>query len=320
MLALIAALLVFLAFVVAFYAWRATTMSEGQKRVQDQLRRLSMLGREDTVDKGVLRDKRMSNITFVDRFLSSLPFSRKLELLLYQAGLNWRVGTLVLLMLLSGAVLFLLCSALLHRPLLGFVGGLGAAFIPYGWVKGQKAKRMNQFSEQLPDSLDLMTSALRAGLSFPAALQLVAQESPEPLAQEFAVTFDEQNLGLDVKEALVNLTDRVDSLDLRFFVTAVIIQRETGGNLAEIMESIARIIRERFKILGDVKARTAHGRLTGMILSVLPIALGVIFTLIAPSYMLTFFRDPAGQAMLMACLVMQIVGYLWIRRVINIKV
>jgi tight adherence protein B len=320
MLALIAALLVFLAFVVAFYAWRATSLSEGQKRIQDQLRRLSMIGRDDQIDKGILRDKRMSDITFVDRFLSSFPFARRLELLLYQAGLSWRVGTLILLMVLTGALFFLMCATLLHRPLLGLVVGIGAAFIPYGWVKGQKNKRMNQFSEQLPDSLDLMTSALRAGLSFPAALQLVAQESPEPLAQEFAVTFDEQNLGLDVKEALVNLTDRVDSLDLKFFVTAVIIQRETGGNLAEIMESIARIIRERFRILGDVKSRTAHGRLTGMILSILPIALGVIFTMIAPKYMLAFFNDPAGQVMLIICLFMQVFGYLWIRRVIQIKV
>ena len=320
MLALIAALLVFLAFVVAFYAWRASTLNEGQKRIQDQLRRLSMIGRDDVVDKGILRDKRMSDITFVDRFLASLPFSRKLELLLYQAGLNWRVGTLILLMVLTGAVFFLLCSTLFHLPLLGLVVGAGTAFIPYGWVVGQKNKRMNQFSEQLPDSLDLMTSALRAGLSFPAALQLVAQESPEPLAQEFAITFDEQNLGLDVKEALINLTERVDSLDLKFFVTAVIIQRETGGNLAEIMESIARIIRERFRILGDVKARTAHGRLTGMILSILPIALGILITMIAPAYMLTFFRDPAGQILLIVCLVLQVFGYLWIRRVIAIKV
>ena len=123
-----------------------------------------------------------------------------------------------------------------------------------------------------------------------------------------------------MKEALVNLTERVDSLDLKFFVTAVIIQRETGGNLAEIMESIARIIRERFRILGDVKARTAHGRMTGMILSILPIALGVLITMIAPNYMLTFFRDPAGQAMLIVCFVLQVFGFLWIRRVIQIKV
>ncbi|MGH7725491.1 MAG: type II secretion system F family protein [Candidatus Eiseniibacteriota bacterium] len=320
MLALSAALLVFLACVVAFYAWRAGTMTEGQKRVQDQLRRISMIGRDSTVDPTILRDKRLSDITFIDRFLSQFPLSKDLELLLYQAGLNWRVGTLVLLMLLTGAVFFLLCVTILGRPLVGLLIGVVTAFIPYAWVRGQKTKRMNQFSEQLPDALDLMTSALRAGLSFPAALQLVAQESPEPLAQEFAVTFDEQNLGLEMKEALVNLTERVESLDLKFFVTAVIIQRETGGNLAEIMESIAHIIRERFRILGDVKSRTAHGRLTGMILSVLPIALALIFSVIAPQYMVTFFRDPAGQVLLIVCLVMQIVGYIWIRRVIAIKV
>ncbi len=320
MLALIAALLVFLACVVGFYAWRSSSLSEGQKRIQDQLRRISMVGREDTVDKAFLRDKRLSDITFIDRILSSFPMARDLELLLYQAGLNWRVGFLVLLMLTTGAVAFALCAIFLHRPLVGIAFGVACAFIPYSWVKGKKSKRTHQFSEQLPDALDLMTSALRAGLSFPAALQLVAQESPEPLAQEFAVTFDEQNLGLDIKEALVNLTERVESVDLRFFVTAVIIQRETGGNLAEIMESIARIIRERFRILGDVKSRTAHGRMTGLILSVLPVALGLIIALIAPDYMMTFFRDPAGQAMLMACAVMQILGYLWIRRVIQIKV
>jgi tight adherence protein B len=279
-----------------------------------------MVGREAVVDPAILRDKRLSDITFIDRILGSLPMARDLELLLYQAGLNWRVGTLILMMMVTGALVFLACAVLLHRPLVGLVAGLVLAFIPYWWVNGKKNKRMHQFSEQLPDALDLMTSALRAGLSFPAALQLVAQESPEPLAQEFAVTFDEQNLGLDIKEALVNLTERVESIDLRFFVTAVIIQRETGGNLAEIMESIGRIIRERFKILGDVRARTAHGRMTGLILSVLPAALGMIIFLIAPEYMITFFRDPAGQYMLILCAILQIVGFLWIRRVIQIKV
>lgn len=320
MLILIAALLVFLACVVGFYAWRSSTMSEGQKRMQDQLRRISMVGRESVVDPAILRDKRLSDITFIDRILGSLPMARDLELLLYQAGLNWRVGTLLLAMMAVGALVFLACTVFLHRPLVGIAAGLLLAFVPYWWVKGKKSKRMNQFSEELPDALDLMTSALRAGLSFPAALQLVAQESPDPLAQEFAVTFDEQNLGLDIKEALINLTERVESIDLRFFVTAVIIQRETGGNLAEIMESIGRIIRERFKILGDVKARTAHGRMTGLILSVMPAALGMIIWLIAPVYMITFFRDPAGQMMLMICVVMQILGFFWIRRVIQIKV
>ena len=320
MLALFAALLVFMAFVVAFYAWRSTALSEGQRRIQEQLRRISMVGREESVDKAILRDKRLSDITFLDRLLNSFPFARQLELLLYQAGLEWRVGTLILLMLLSGASGFLLIALLLKRPLVGIIIGIVCSFIPYWWVKSKKTKRMNQFSEQLPDALDLMTSALRAGLSFPAALQLVAQESPEPLAKEFAVTFDEQNLGLDVKEALINLTERVESVDLRFFVTAVIIQRETGGNLAEIMESIAHIIRERFRILGDVKSRTAHGRFTGLVLSIMPIGLGVLISIIAPSYMKTFLLDKAGQYMLMACAVMQIMGYIWIRKVIRIKV
>jgi tight adherence protein B len=320
MLALFAALLVFMAFVVAFYAWRASSLSEGQKRIQEQLRRISMVGREESVDKAILRDKRLSDITILDRLLNSLPFARDFELLLYQAGLNWRVGTLILLMVLSGAAAFLLVTLTLHRSLVGLVVGIACAFIPYSWVRGKKTKRMHQFSEQLPDALDLMTSALRAGLSFPAALQLVAQESPEPLAQEFAVTFDEQNLGLDMKEALTNLTARVESVDLRFFVTAVIIQRETGGNLAEIMDSIARIIRERFRILGDVKSRTAHGRFTGLVLSILPVGLGVVIAMIAPDYMMTFFHDPAGQVMLMMCAVMQIMGFFWIRRVIQIKV
>ena len=320
MLALIAALLVFLACVVGFYAWRSTTLSEGQKRIQDQLRRISMVGKEDTLDRAILRDKRLSDITFIDRFLGAFPMARDLELLLYQAGLNWRVGTLILLMVVTGSFVFMLCATLLQRPLVGIALGAMCAFIPYSWVRGKKNKRMDQFSEELPDSLDLMTSALRAGLSFPAALQLVAQESPEPLAQEFAVTFDEQNLGLDIKEALVNLTERVESVDLRFFVTAVIIQRETGGNLAEIMESIARIIRERFRILGDVKSRSAHGRMTGMILSILPVALGLLITLMAPDYMLTFLRDPAGQKMLVVCIFLQVMGYIWIRKVIQIKV
>jgi len=320
MLALFAALLVFMAFVVAFYAWRSTSMSEGQKRIQDQLRRISMVGREESVDRAILRDKRLSDITFLDRLLNSFPFARQLELLLYQAGLEWRVGTLLLLMLLTGAAAFLLIAMLLHQALVGIVVGIACAFIPYGWVLGKKNKRMYQFSEQLPDALDLMTSALRAGLSFPAALQLVAQESPEPLAQEFAVTFDEQNLGLDVKEALINLTERVESVDLRFFVTAVIIQRETGGNLAEIMESIAHIIRERFRILGDVKSRTAHGRFTGLVLSIMPVGLGVLIFMIAPDYMIQFFRDPAGRYMLMMCALLQVMGFFWIRKVIRIKV
>jgi tight adherence protein B len=168
--------------------------------------------------------------------------------------------------------------------------------------------------------MDLMTSALRAGLSLPAALQLVAQEAPSPLAEEFGHTFDEQNLGLDIRDAMLNLARRVDSVDIKFFVTAVVIQRETGGNLAEIMQNISHIVRERFRILGDVRTLTAHGRFSGIILSVLPVFMAFVIAIIAPDYMMGFLKDPTGQVLLLVALVLQIVGFLWIRKVVDIRV
>ena len=131
---------------------------------------------------------------------------------------------------------------------------------------------------------------------------------------------DEQNLGMDIKDAMINMARRIDSIDVKFFVTAVVVQRETGGNLAEIMENIAYIIRERFRILGDVRSLTAHGRFSGVILSVLPIAMGFLIALIAPDYMLGFIRDPIGQILLLAALFLQLLGFIWIRRVVNIRV
>jgi tight adherence protein B len=214
----------------------------------------------------------------------------------------------------------LLFNLVLGRPLIALLVGVICAFIPFMVIRGKRNKRMRQMDEQLPDSMDLMTSALRAGLSLPAALQLVAQEGPSPLAEEFGYTFDEQNLGMDIKDAMVNMARRIDSLDIKFFVTAVVVQRETGGNLAEIMENIAHIIRERFRILGDVRSLTAHGRFSGVILSVLPIAMGFLIALIAPDYMLGFIRDPIGQILLLAALFLQLMGFIWIRRVVNIRV
>ena len=215
------------------------------------------------------------------------------------------------------AVIF---NLIVHRPLIAIAIGIGATFIPYGLVVNKKKKRAHLMDEQLPDAMDLMVSALRAGLSFPAALQLVAQEGPSPLAEEFGYTFDEQNLGMDIKEAMQNMAHRIDSVDIKFFVTAVVVQRETGGNLAEIMENIAHIIRERFRILGDVRSLTAHGRFSGVILSLLPVAMGFLISVIAPEYMLGFLRDPVGQIMLLLALVLQIFGFIWIRRIVDIRI
>jgi tight adherence protein B len=315
-----ASFLAFLAIVFLYFGWRSSTLSETQKRTRDQLRRLAMIGREDSVDPDILRDKRLSSINIVDQMLGGMPFAHKIEVTLYKAGMDMRVGTFMLISLVTAAGAMVLFNIFVGRPLVGLAVGLVCGFIPLVVVNNKKNKRMHLMDEQLPDSMDLMTSALRAGLSFPAALQLVAQEGPSPLAEEFGYTFDEQNLGMDIKEAMLNMARRIDSLDVKFFVTAVIVQRETGGNLAEIMDNIARIIRERFRILGDVRSLTAHGRYSGIILSLLPIAMGFIIAIIAPDYMLTFIRRPIGQVLLLAALFMQFIGFLWIRKIVNIRV
>lgn len=317
---LVASALVFLTLVFLFVGWRAGTLTETQKRTREQLRRLAMVGGDDVADRDFVRDRRLSTIGPLDRALTNSKFARDTELLLYQAGVDMRVGTFLLIIGVTGAAAMLLFQVFFGRPLFALFFGLVCAGIPYAVVRSKKTKRTRLMEEQLPDAMDLMTSALRAGLSLPAALQLVAQEAPSPLAEEFGHTFDEQNLGLDIRDAMINLAKRVDSVDMKFFVTAVVVQRETGGNLAEIMENIAHIIRERFRILGDVRTLTAHGRFSGVILSVLPIAMGFLIAIIAPEYMMGFIRDPAGQSLLLLALVLQIFGFLWIRKIVNIRV
>jgi tight adherence protein B len=315
-----ASVFAFLAVLFLYFAWRTSTLTDTQKRTREQLRRLSMIGQEEAVDREILRDKRLSSITAIDRLLGSMPFTQHLEVLLYKAGLEMRVGTFLLISLVVAGGAMVAFTAFLGRPLVAFAVGVAAGFIPYHVVNSKKNRRTRLMDEQLPDSMDLMTSALRAGLSLPAALQLVAQEGPSPLAEEFGYTFDEQNLGIDIRDAMLNMAKRIDSTDVKFFVTAVVIQRETGGNLAEIMQNIAYIVRERFRILGDVRTLTAHGRFSGVILSLLPVAMGFLIAIIAPDYMLGFLRDPAGQALLIVAFILQLIGFLWIRKVVNIRV
>jgi tight adherence protein B len=192
--------------------------------------------------------------------------------------------------------------------------------VPYLYVRYRKHQRMKAFAQEFPDSLDLLVSALRAGLSFSAAMQIVAEESPEPVRGEFAITVEEQSLGLDFRECLVNLTRRVDSLDLRFFVTAVVLQRETGGNLAEILENTSRLIRDRFRILGDIQTFTAQGRLTGAILLCLPCSIGIFMFIMTPEYFKPMITSEAGRAALWFAGFMQFTGALIIRKIVNIKV
>jgi len=179
---------------------------------------------------------------------------------------------------------------------------------------------MRAFEEQFPEGLDLISRALKAGHAFATGLKMVADEMPDPVGPEFRKTFDEQNFGLPLKDALDNLTFRVPSLDVRFFATAVLIQRETGGNLSEILENLAHVVRERFKILRQVRVYTAHGRFTGYVLLALPAVLCIALSFINPEHMNLLLRERMGQMMLLGALGLQTTGYLWIKQVIKIEV
>ena len=200
------------------------------------------------------------------------------------------------------------------------VVGLCFAFIPFAWLTIKRKRRMQKFAGQLPEALELISRALRAGHSLASGFGLVAHEMSEPISKEFERAFEEQNLGVPLEEALEGLTERVPNLDLKFFATAVILQRQTGGDLAEILDKIGYLIRERFKIWGQVQALTGEGRLSGIVLLALPPALFVAVYRMNPDYLMLLFTDDLGKKMLVGGIVMQLFGALVIRKIVNIRV
>jgi tight adherence protein B len=198
--------------------------------------------------------------------------------------------------------------------------GIGFMTLPIVWLWFRRSKRMANFAKQLPEALELISRALRAGHSLASGFNLVAEEMQEPICREFGRAYEAQNLGKPLDQALEEMTDRVPNLDLRFFATAVILQRQTGGDLAEILDKIGYIIRERFKIWGQVQALTGEGRLSGIVLLALPPALFVAMWRLNPEYCMQLFTDPMGNQMLAAAVILQVVGALVIRKIVNIKV
>jgi tight adherence protein B len=198
--------------------------------------------------------------------------------------------------------------------------GLVFFFIPFMWVLNKRRTRLKKFAAQLPDALELVARALRAGHSLGAGMHVVAEEMPVPIADEFGRVYEEQNLGIPIEDSMRNICERVPNLDLRFFVTSVAIQRQTGGDLAEILDKIGHVIRERYRILGQVKALTAEGRLSGVVLIALPFVLFLVMLHIKPDYIQVLWTEPLGIKMSVFGLIMQIVGALVIRKIVNIKV
>jgi tight adherence protein B len=268
----------------------------------------------------VRKNELLSSIPLVDRMLRRLEVTPRLRRLLYQANVKWTVGGLMLmcfaLFAIVGYLVYWRTGAAFFGILIG--GVFGAA--PIGFVVFKKRQRMAKFEEGLPEALDLICSALRVGHSLNSALGLVTRECPDPVGPEFRVTFDEQNYGLELKTALENMVARVPVQDLRIVVTGILIQKESGGNLAEVLEKTAEVIRERFRLKRQVMTHTAQGRLTGVILTALPIVLGCALYFLNPDMMSLLWKREIGIKLLYAASAMIVVGGLIIRKIVNMEV
>jgi tight adherence protein B len=237
-----------------------------------------------------------------------------------QAGLTRvTVGTLVLVCLFLGILAFAAVGIVFHSIL----GGIGVAALagalPILYVRHMAAKRLAKFEEQFPEAIDLMARALRAGHALTTALQLVADDIPAPVGTEFRLLFEQQNYGMSLGDALRGFGDRVPIIDARFFVTALLTQREMGGNLSEVLENLASVIRERFKVKRQVRVVSAHGRITGLVLGCLPPGVALALTITAPAHIRILVDDPMGRTMLIAGLVLQAIGVVIIRRIILVE-
>lgn len=243
------------------------------------------------------------------------PLQRTID----QSGLKLTVGTLVLASALTAAVAFYLVHTFLHLTLVAAVVGAVAACLPFVYVRYRRSQRLLKFEEQFPEAIDLLSRALRAGHAVTTGLAMVAEELPEPIGPEFQTLYDQQNFGLPLSQALKNFGDRLVILDARFFVTAVLTQKEAGGNLSEVLDNLATIIRERFKVKRQVRVISAHGRITGWVLSALPASLGLFFAMANPEKYSSFYRDPLGMQLIGGALLLQLVGVLIIKKIVNIE-
>src|ERR1700691_4149146 len=255
-------------------------------------------------------------------WLERLALLEKIKKLVQQAGVNWTPGGLVLRM--AGAAAGAVGLARLLPAVFAYTGTTAAlaallAALPYLYLRRKRARRSAAFEEQFPEALDFLARSMRAGHAFPISLRMAREDRPGPVGFEFRTLFNEQNLGAPLDTALYNLAERVPLLDVRFFVSAVILQKQTGGNLGEILTRLAQVIRQRFQLKGQVKAASAHGRITALVLTILPAATCVLMMMAAPAYLKSMFDDPDGKKLIAGCIVGQIVGQLVIRKIIRIK-
>jgi tight adherence protein B len=301
--------------------WMIGSRGKQQETIRKRLESVdkAMSRANSSPELQLLRNELLSNVPALNRLMVRWPWAVRLQDFTAQAGSSIKPGALLLASACLGLLGYLLVRHWVVNPLLSLVGVVAAA-IPFLYVAIKRSMRLRDFERNFPDALDLLARAVRAGHAFTTGLEMIAKELPEPVAGEFRITFEEQNLGLPLKDALLNLSERVPIIDVRFFVTALLIQKESGGNLAEILDNLAYVIRDRFRIYGEVRVKTAHGRLTAGILVALPPIMALVMASLNPRYMEPLFRDSWGPYMLIIGGTMQVIGSFLLWKIIRIEV
>jgi tight adherence protein B len=315
----------FLVFVVVTLGVFAAVSLYDQRKAQarvlrDRLSTVQKPGEQTAPDTALLRDEVLSRIPAFDTLLRRSERVSLLQKMLAQANIDARAGNFLMLCAVSAMVLAAIAFIAGGNVLFGWAGAVLGFFIPYAYASHMRSRRFQKFEEKFPEAIDTLARAVRAGHAFTTALEMIANEVSEPVAGEFRQLYEEQKFGLPVRDALLNLADRIPLVDIKFFVTAVMLQRETGGNLAEILDNLSYVIRERFKILRQVRVHTAQGRLTMVLLMALPPTIVVLMVMLNPTFIRPLFTDPLGHALIVGGITLQTMGYFVIRRIIRIQV
>ena len=300
--------------------WEWWAERRRRRDVMEQLRSFAARSGGDQASRTLIRGVKTGEAPWLQRVAAGVPQLRDLADALAQAGMRWSARSYFLMTLAVAGGLGLTAFLVLRLWVAALVAASGGACLPYLYLRRRKARFIQTFEEQLPEAIDLLGRAIRAGHPLSAGLKMAADEATEPVAGAFRRVFEEQRFGIPFEDALLGLADRIDLVDVRILVTAILIQREVGGNLAEVLDKISHTVRARFTIRRQVRVYTAQGRFSGYVLAVLPIAVGSAIFAINREYMLILFRDPLGHWLLPIGVMLQILGYVWIRRIVHIEI
>ncbi|MBT2322938.1 type II secretion system F family protein [Variovorax paradoxus] len=302
-----------------YLIWKAQNGPEATK-IDKRLRALSAAS-DIGVQAQLLKQRLLSGVPAFQRLLLNLPRVHHLDRLILQAGLDWTVSKLLFYIVISGCLSFFVVSSFFHAGLLVSLGAaVGLGVLPLPYVQYKRNKRMSRFERQVPEALDLLVRALRSGHSFSSGLQMIGEEMAEPIANEFRIVADEVNFGVSLNQALTNLSERIPLTDLRYFVVAVLIQRDSGGNLTEVLGNLSRLIRERLKMMAKVKVLSSEGRLSAWVLGLMPFVLAGIMNIFNPKFMSPLWTDSIGISILQYMLSFMAVGVVILRKIIRIRV